>query len=235
VIQHITDPSPEVQMAHLKQHGANAIRHIQHPAPEVQMAAVKANPEVIRHIVKPTPAVKAWADSNLPNAITEGCVDVDTASGTTRVQYTAQHIRLGLTPAHLAAAMEWRDGQTLSGRKTLESLAEKAVLGGPLQVFHPGAVTVYRGVPSEGRWDSFQKTGTSWTRSRRLAKQYTAPGKPTLVMRIDENMPAIDLNALLRGNASDAGWGRSEREVFVAPGRYSVETLSQKTRPGGQR
>ena len=67
------------------------------------------------------------------------------------------------------------------------------------------------------------KTGTSWTKSHSVAKNYTEPGHRMYTMKIDRKTPAIDVNKLLKGNASDSDWGRREKEVFVAKGKYKTK------------
>jgi hypothetical protein len=59
-IRYIKNPSPEVQMAAVKQN-SRAIQYINNPSPKVQMAAVQQNGEVIQYIKNPSPEVQMAA------------------------------------------------------------------------------------------------------------------------------------------------------------------------------
>jgi hypothetical protein len=67
-IQHIKNPTLELQMDAVKEDGGN-IRYIENPTPELQMAAVKELPFNIRHIKNPTLEVQMYVVEKEPRYI----------------------------------------------------------------------------------------------------------------------------------------------------------------------
>lgn len=139
------------------------------------------------------------------------------------IVYTNQHKENGLTPKDVMKVLSWREGQW--NRPYVEKLAKLAVKGGPLHFFHPGEITVYRGMSLRGA--PYTKMGTSWSKDKRIANRYTDAGKETYELQLSLDTPAIDINKLLKGNPSDSSYNK-EREVFIARGNHPVKVMRTK-------
>ena len=128
-----------------------------------------------------------------------------------------------LSKKDIEKAADWRDGGL--NRTHMSKLAGLAVHGGPLHHLHPGNVEIHRGMMNGGA--PHHKTGTSWTKSKKQAWDYTDVGHPMHTMKTNKHTPAIDINKLLKKRPSDASHGQ-EREVFVAKGDYKTKQHIRK-------
>ncbi len=101
---------------------------------------------------------------------------------------------------------EWREH--LWNRGEVTRLAKQSVAGGRLEQYHPGEITVYRGKRSKR---SIISRGTSWTKSKKVASEYAEGGK-VIEMHLTREMPALDINKLLKGIPSKS---ERDQEVFI--------------------
>lgn len=148
---------------------------------------------------------------------------LDTIHGKTPVRYTKRHEELGITPKELIYVADWRDGSFY--RKEVEQIARETIPGGRFEAFHPGEITVYRGMQYRGA--PYKMVGTSWTKSLRLAKEYTDEGKKTYALKLTKQIPALDINKFLFWQPRDPKW-LFEKEVFIPRGDWPVEIISNK-------
>lgn len=95
-------------------------------------------------------------------------------------------------------------------RKSMTHLA-RLTKKSELKDLHPGPITVYRGENDDSV--DHGEAGTSWTKSKEVAKKYAGENGEIHVKKLSQNTPALDINKIISLKSK-----LKDKEVFVTHG-----------------